>query len=171
MLIKNSKVHIQKKVISRLSTKYNVKFRMTSCLVIIIMIYHSVILKNSYQIMTVEYVTWRSVLPAKSISLLPPATKLGQGYIFTGICHSVNREGVPGLGVCLVQGGCLVRGVPGLKGCLVLGGSAPGGSAPGGVPGGDPPKTTAVGGTYPTGMHSCLIIILCRDIKFLFNKT
>ena len=26
--------------------------------------------------------------------LLPPATKLGQGYIFTGVCHSVNR------GVC-----------------------------------------------------------------------
>ena len=23
--------------------------------------------------------------------LLPPATKLGQGYVFTGICHSVNR--------------------------------------------------------------------------------
>ena len=27
--------------------------------------------------------------------LLPPATKLGQGYVFTGVCHSVNR------GVCL----------------------------------------------------------------------
>ena len=26
---------------------------------------------------------------------LPPATKLGQGYIFTDVCHSVNR-GVPG---------------------------------------------------------------------------
>ena len=25
------------------------------------------------------------------ILLLPPATKLGQGYVFTGICHSVNR--------------------------------------------------------------------------------
>ena len=22
---------------------------------------------------------------------LPPATKLGQGYVFTGVCHSVNR--------------------------------------------------------------------------------
>ena len=29
--------------------------------------------------------------------LLPPATKLGQGYIFTGVCDSVHREGgVPG---------------------------------------------------------------------------
>ena len=25
--------------------------------------------------------------------LLPPATKLGQGYVFTGVCHSVNRGG------------------------------------------------------------------------------
>ena len=25
--------------------------------------------------------------------LLPPATKLGQGYVFTGICHSLNRGG------------------------------------------------------------------------------
>ena len=26
--------------------------------------------------------------------LLLPATKLGQGYVFTGVCHSVNRGGV-----------------------------------------------------------------------------
>ena len=26
---------------------------------------------------------------------LPPATKLGQGYVFTGVCDSVNRGGVP----------------------------------------------------------------------------
>ena len=66
--------------------------------------------------------------------LLPPATKLGQGNIFTGVCDFVNG------GVCLVPGG-----VPG-----------PGGSGPGGVPGGDPPGTaTAAGGTHPTGMHSC----------------
>ena len=30
----------------------------------------------------------------KSRELLPLATKLGQGYIFTGVCHSVNRGGV-----------------------------------------------------------------------------
>ena len=28
--------------------------------------------------------------------LLPPATKLGQGYIFTGVCDSVHKGGVPG---------------------------------------------------------------------------
>ena len=27
--------------------------------------------------------------------LLPPATKLGQGYVFTGVCDSVNRGRVP----------------------------------------------------------------------------
>ena len=48
-------------------------------------------------------------------------------------------------------------------GCLVPGGLLPGGlllggPGPGGLPDGDPPRTaTAVGGTHPTGMHSCLI--------------
>ena len=32
--------------------------------------------------------------PPLGVCLLPPATKLGQGYIFTGVCHSVNRGGV-----------------------------------------------------------------------------
>ena len=27
--------------------------------------------------------------------LLPPATKLGQGYVFTGVCDSVHRGGLP----------------------------------------------------------------------------
>ena len=72
------------------------------------------------------------------IMSLPPATKLGQGYIFTGICDSVHKGG-----------GAWSWGVLGPWGCLVLGG---------GVPGGDPLKTaTAVGSMHPTGMHSCLI--------------
>ena len=45
-------------------------------------------------------------------TLLPPATKLGQGYVFTRVCDSVHRGGVPAPG---------------------------GGSSPKGVPGGDPP--------------------------------
>ena len=32
-------------------------------------------------------------LVSKKASLLPPATKLRQGYIFTGICDSVHRGG------------------------------------------------------------------------------
>ena len=100
-----------------------------------------------------------------SNSLLPPAMKLGQGYIFTGICDSVHRGeclvwGLPGLGGPVCSGRCLVWGV-----CLVLGGlllrgawSRSGVLVPGGLPGGDPPgKATAAGGTHPTGMHSCYL--------------
>ena len=32
------------------------------------------------------YAYWNAVL-------LPPATKLGQGYVFTGVCDSVHRGG------------------------------------------------------------------------------
>ena len=43
------------------------------------------------------------IVQVASANLLPPATKLGQGYIFTGVCYSVNRgvdcsQGVPGCG-------------------------------------------------------------------------
>ena len=56
------------------------------------------------------------------------------------------------LGGYMVPGGCLVRGgVPGPGGCAWSGGCMVSG-----VPGGDPPRmATAVGGMYPTGMHSC----------------
>ena len=113
--------------------------------------------------------------------LLPPATKLGQGYIFTGVCHSVNG-GVPGPGGYLVPGGvCSWRGLlPGgawSQGGLLWGVPGPGGLLPGGLlqggawswgvpgpwgvsaPGGclveTPRMATAAGGTHPTGMHSC----------------
>ena len=45
------------------------------------------------------------------------STKLGQGYIFTGVCHSDNR-GVPG------PGGAWSRGGVCSGGCLLLGGDA-----------------------------------------------
>ena len=51
------------------------------------------------------------------VYLLPPATKLGQGYIFTGVCDSVHRgagcmvpEGMPGLGGAWSRGGSRSRG-------------------------------------------------------------
>ena len=104
---------------------------------------------------------------------------LEQGNIFTPVCHSVHRGGIPaciagGIPACLAAGGrcaipaCigewggLLLGVPGpggawSRGMPGLGGSAPGGPASRGVPGGDPPRTaTAAGGTHLTGMHSCL---------------
>ena len=71
--------------------------------------------------------------------------------MFTGVCLSTGPRGVPGRG----------GGVP-----------APGG---GGVPGGDTPQTaTAVGGTHPTGMHSCLMeirvrpLLQCKECSFHF---
>ena len=56
---------------------------------------------------------------------------LGQGNMFTPVCHSVYR-GVPGPG----------------GGCLVLGGLVE-----------TPPRTaTAAGDTHPIGMHSCYFL-------------
>ena len=98
------------------------------------------------------------------VLLLPPAMKLGQGYILTGVCHSVNGGGVSS------QGGACSGGVPAPGGCLLPGGSALGGACSGGclLPGGvcsqggvcswgsawwRPPlgTATAAGGTHPTG--------------------
>ena len=86
--------------------------------------------------------------------LLPPATKLGQGYIFTGVCDSVHMGGA-------WSGGCMVLGDAWSGGCLVQGVHGPRG-----VPGGDPPApemATAAGGTHPTGMHSCLYFTSIRS--------
>ena len=68
-------------------------------------------------------------------SLLPPATKLGQGYMFTGVCHSVNRGwgawswgvsgpgGLPGPGGgAWSQGGAWSWGGVCSQGCLLWGG-------------------------------------------------
>ena len=38
---------------------------------------------------------WRTVLRYPCFTFLTPATKLGQGYVFTGVRHSVNRREVP----------------------------------------------------------------------------
>ena len=79
---------------------------------------------------------------ASAAAILPPATKLGQGYILTGVCDSVPMGGVPAPGR-LCAGG---RGSTPMGGGLLWGGA-----------GGDPPRTaTAAGGTHPTGMHTCL---------------
>ena len=115
------------------------------------------------------------------IGLLPPATKLGQGYVFTRVCDSVNGGCVLSQhawqvvfqhalqqvseGGGLLLAGCLVLGWGAWpQGGLLWGGSAVGGAWSGGllwgeVLSGDPPGTaTAAGGTHPTGMHSCFIL-------------
>ena len=88
--------------------------------------------------------------------LLPPATKLGQGYIFTGVCDSVNREVcfLPGAGCASSHGSVSSRGMlpPGGDGGASFWGVPP---LEGGLVETNPP--TAAGGTHPTGMHSCFI--------------
>ena len=111
---------------------------------------------------------------------LPPATKLGQGYIFTGVCDSVHR----GVGVLPHRGGCVLPpggggvlppgggvlspregdsswGVlPSRGGCFLLGGCfLPGGASSGGCLMETPGTATAAGGTHLTGMHSCCFIV------------
>ena len=80
------------------------------------------------------------------IKFLPPATKLGQGYNFTGVCDFIHGGGVPGPGGAWSGGS-----VPGA--CLVWGVCSKGGAwwRP-------PGRATATGGTHPTGMHSCWLI-------------
>ena len=123
--------------------------------------------------------------------LLPPATKLGQGYVFTRICDSVQRGWYPnmpfrwypsmpcrslrgGIPACLAGGiQAFLAGLQGVsrptsrwvsrptpKGGLQAHtqGGSPGSHLGGGIPActeSDPSTATAVGGTHPTGMHSC----------------
>ena len=65
----------------------------------------------------------------KKHASLPPATKLGQGYVFTRVSDSVHRGVLSQHALQQVSKGGLFSGR-----CLLLGGSALGG-----VPGGDPP--------------------------------
>ena len=83
-------------------------------------------------------------------NLLPPATKLRQGYVFTGVCDSVHGgggrawqgEACMAGGVCMVGGAaCMAGGMHGSGEVCVAG-----------------EMTIAAGGTHPTGMHSFLIL-------------
>ena len=132
--------------------------------------------------------------------LLPPATKLGQGYIFTGVCHSVNRGG-PGPGEvsalgCLVPGGLVLGGVWSWGVVSALGGVCsregvwspgwlvPGGSAPRGVCLVDTPWDGRCCGRYASYWNAFLLVLelltyhrfsskpfgLFLDIKIFFCK-
>ena len=95
--------------------------------------------------------------------LLPPATKLGQGYVFTRVCDSVHRgvlsqhalQQVSGGGECAIPAH-IAGGIPACLAAHLRGGLLRGGG--GGIGGAwwRPPGTaTAAGGMHPTGMHSC----------------
>ena len=99
--------------------------------------------------------------------LLPPTTKLGQGYVFTHVCDSVHRGVLSqhalqqvSRGVCYSSIHC--RWYPSMPcsrppkgGSCSGGGLLPGGCSGGGLVETPPGTATAVGGTHPTGMHSC----------------
>ena len=92
--------------------------------------------------------------------LLPPATKLGQGYVFTCVCDSVHRGVLSQHALQVVSQHALQQISVG--GAWSWGVCSQGMPGPGGVcsrrggPWRRPPRTaTAAGGTHPTGMHSC----------------
>ena len=43
---------------------------------------------------TLIEISWFSKSALLRLAYLPPATKLGQGYVFTGVCDSVHRGGI-----------------------------------------------------------------------------
>ena len=100
-----------------------------------------------------------SKLTAKVEGFIFTARKrsLGQGNIFTPVCHSVHG-GVSQHALQVVSQHALQQGVCAIPGCLAAGGYAV--CSRGGVPGGPPRTATAAGGTHPTGMHSCVQIKL-----------
>ena len=77
---------------------------------------------------------------------LPPANKVCEGYVFTGVCLSTRGSLSSGV---TVQRGLFLWG-------LHPGGSLSRGSLLEGLCQGDPPSVRLrAGGTHPTGMHSC----------------
>ena len=78
--------------------------------------------------------------------LLPSATQLRQGYVFTGVCDAVHRR-------------CVADTPPWADIPTLLGRHLPGRHHP---PGQTPPPhemATAADGRHPTGMHSCFDIL------------
>ena len=97
-------------------------------------------------------ITVSSTVPT-SFVLLPPATTLGQGYVFTGVCDSVHR------GVSA----SVHAGIP--SGAYIpLGADTPGADTPSSAEhAGRYGKST--GGTHPTGMQTCIFIFKKNDQK------
>ena len=102
--------------------------------------------------------------------LLPPATKLGQGYVFTGVCDSVNRGGVTSHPPEQTPQS---RHPPGAHNPPGADTNPPGAET-------TPPEQTPTpsehavrygqraGGTHPTGMQSCLNMLRCdRSVALL----
>ena len=119
----------------------------------------------------------RSSSSIEKFVFLPPATKLGQGYIFTGVCDSVHRGSTlagtppwdqvqpfpreqvhpldPGTPLSLVQGTPQDQVHPSRTRHTPRDQVHP---TPGAVYAGR--YGQEAGGTHPTGMHSCYILHL-----------
>ena len=80
-------------------------------------------------------------------NLLPPATKLGQGYIFTGVCDSVHRGG---RGSASVHAGIPPQDHTPPPGAELLQEQTPPSAEHAGR------YVQCAGGMHPTGMQSCL---------------
>ena len=108
--------------------------------------------------------------------MLLPATKLGQGSIFTAVCDSDHRVDAPGPGGTWIREGGAWSGGAGCRGCLVPEGPGSGGGGlvlREGCLVETPRMATAAGGTHPTGMHSCFpdCSLKLLRIKFLSYTT
>ena len=62
-------------------------------------------LHQNFNIVSMVTLIFMHRMGTEPLAFLPPATKLGQGHIFTGFCHSVNGGGVLVLGVWSLGGG------------------------------------------------------------------
>ena len=91
----------------------------------------------------------------KVVDLLPPATKLGQGYIFTGVCGSVHRGGSWSWGGAWSWGGCMVPGGGGWCGWLHSG---------------DPPGRLLLRAVRIL-LECILVIVILTDCHLCFNQT
>ena len=85
------------------------------------------------------------------VYLLPPATKLGQGYIFTGICDSVHSGGFASVhaGMPPLGPGPPGPGTPGTRHPPRTRHHPSRDQAP------PPPEQSILGDMHPTGMQSC----------------
>ena len=99
------------------------------------------------------WIASRLNMPSKLV--LPPPTKLREGNIFTGVCHSVH-VGVASLGHSwLGVGVCMVRSMRGWGTCMAGGHTLLGVCMAGGVGKALPhPRPAKAGSMYPTGMLS-----------------
>ena len=94
---------------------------------------------------------------------LPPATKLGQGYIFTGVCDSVHRGGLP---QCMLGYHPPARQTPS-KETPLAGQTPPGRADPHSPHQGDIDRrySQQAGGICPTGMQFLLHLSVSHFVR------